>query len=76
VLLTIIDKYNGGPVGLTTIAASISEEPDTIMDVVEPYLLQLGFIDRTPQGRVATKMAYEHLGKKYTQQSEQPRLIE
>lgn len=76
VLLTIIDKYNGGPVGLATIAASISEEPDTIMDVVEPYLLQLGFIDRTPQGRVATKMAYEHLGKKYTQQSEQPRLIE
>ena len=76
VLLTIIDKYNGGPVGLATIAASISEEPDTIMDVVEPYLLQLGFIDRTPQGRVATKMAYEHLGKKYTQQNEQPRLIE
>jgi Holliday junction DNA helicase RuvB len=76
VLLTIIDKYNGGPVGLATIAASISEESDTIMDVVEPYLLQLGFIDRTPQGRVATKKAYEHLGKKYTQQTEQPRLIE
>lgn len=54
VLSTIIDKYSGGPVGLSTIAASISEEPDTIMDVVEPYLLQLGFIDRTPQGRVAT----------------------
>jgi len=76
VLLTIIDKYNGGPVGLATIAASISEEPDTIMDVVEPYLLQLGFIDRTPQGRVATKKAYEHLGKKYTQSDAQPRLIE
>ncbi len=55
VLATIIEKYNGGPVGLNTIAASISEEPDTIMDVVEPYLLQLGFLDRTPQGRVATK---------------------
>lgn len=62
VLSTIIEKYSGGPVGLSTIAASISEEPDTIMDVVEPYLLQLGFLDRTPQGRVATRLAYEHLG--------------
>lgn len=62
VLRTVIEKYGGGPVGLQTIAASISEEPDTIMDVVEPYLLQLGFIDRTSQGRVATPKAYEHLG--------------
>lgn len=62
VLGTIITKFSGGPVGLQTIAASISEEPDTIMDVVEPYLLQLGFIDRTPQGRVATARAYDHLG--------------
>jgi Holliday junction DNA helicase RuvB len=62
VLRTIIEKYDGGPVGLSTIAASISEEPDTIMDVVEPYLLQLGFLGRTPQGRVATRLAYEHLG--------------
>jgi Holliday junction DNA helicase RuvB len=62
VLSTIIEKFQGGPVGLQTISASISEEPDTIMDVVEPYLLQLGFIDRTPQGRVATPRAYEHLG--------------
>ncbi len=62
VLRTIIEKFNGGPVGLQTIAASISEEPDTIMDVVEPYLLQLGFLDRTPQGRVATPLAYQHLG--------------
>ena len=61
VLATIIEKYNGGPVGLNTIGASIGEEPDTIMDVVEPYLLQLGFLDRTPQGRVATRLAYEHL---------------
>jgi len=66
VLRTIIEKYNGGPVGLNTIAASISEEQDTIMDVVEPYLLQLGFLDRTPQGRVATKSAYEHLDLPYT----------
>lgn len=61
VLLTIIEKYSGGPVGLSTIGASISEEPETIMDVVEPYLLQLGFLERTPQGRTATRLAYEHL---------------
>ena len=67
VLDTIIMKYNGGPVGLNTIAASISEESDTIMDVVEPYLLQLGLIDRTPQGRTATRKAYEHLGIAYTE---------
>jgi Holliday junction DNA helicase RuvB len=62
VLRTIIEKFDGGPVGLDTIAASISEEPDTIMDVYEPYLLQLGFLERTPRGRVATRLAYEHLG--------------
>jgi Holliday junction DNA helicase RuvB len=62
VLGAIIEKYRGGPVGLSTIAASISEESDTIMDVVEPYLLQLGFLERTSQGRVATILAYEHLG--------------
>jgi holliday junction DNA helicase RuvB len=60
-LHTIIDKFGGGPVGLETISASISEEPDTIMDVYEPYLLQLGFLDRTPRGRTATRLAYEHL---------------
>ncbi len=76
VLTTIIQKYNGGPVGLNTIAASISEESDTIMDVVEPYLLQLGFIDRTPQGRIATRAAYAHLGLAYPEEShQQPRLI-
>jgi Holliday junction DNA helicase RuvB len=61
ILHTIIDKFNGGPVGLETIAASISEEADTIMDVYEPYLLQLGFLERTPRGRVATESAYQHL---------------
>jgi holliday junction DNA helicase RuvB len=65
ILRTIIEKYNGGPVGLNTIAASISEESDTIEDVYEPYLLQLGFLDRRPQGRVATRRAYEHLGISY-----------
>lgn len=75
VLSTIIEKYNGGPVGLNTIAASISEEPDTIMDVVEPYLLQLGFLDRTPQGRIATARAYQHLGLPYNDKV-QPTLFE
>jgi Holliday junction DNA helicase RuvB len=75
VLSTIIEKYRGGPVGLNTIAASISEEPDTIMDVVEPYLLQLGFLERTPQGRVATRRAYEHLNLPYNSDT-QPRLFD
>jgi Holliday junction DNA helicase RuvB len=65
VLETIISKFNGGPVGLETIAASISEEADTITDVYEPYLLQLGFLERTPRGRLATQLAYAHLGLPY-----------
>jgi len=63
VLSAIIDKFGGGPVGLDTIGASISEESDTIMDVVEPYLLQLGFLERTSRGRIATPHAYAHLGR-------------
>ena len=74
VLRAIIEKFSGGPVGLNTIAASISEEPDTVMDVVEPYLLRLGFLERTPQGRVATRHAYEHLGLTPPPE-EQPRLL-
>lgn len=74
-LTTIITKFGGGPVGLETIAASISEEADTIMDVYEPYLLQLGFLDRTPRGRVATRRAYEHLGLKFPERPEQERLL-
>src|SRR3990170_2120454 len=74
VLQTIIEKYSGGPVGLATIAASISEEPDTIMDVYEPYLMQLGFLDSTPQGRVATRLAYEHLSIPYPEEG-QPKLM-
>jgi Holliday junction DNA helicase RuvB len=61
-LLTIIQKFDGGPVGLDTLAASTSEDPETIEDVYEPYLLQLGFIARTPRGRIATRLAYKHLG--------------
>jgi Holliday junction DNA helicase RuvB len=64
ILRSIIEKFRGGPVGLDTIAASISEESDTIEDVYEPYLIQLGFLDRTPRGRVATTHAYDHLGLK------------
>jgi Holliday junction DNA helicase RuvB len=63
-LLTIIQKFNGGPVGLDTLAASTSEDTDTIEDVYEPYLLQLGFVARTPRGRIAMAAAYEHLGLK------------
>jgi len=70
VLHSIIKKFSGGPVGLQTISASINEEPETIMEVVEPYLLQLGFIDRTPKGRIATALAYEHLGLKPPNQSQ------
>ncbi len=76
ILGAIIDKYDGGPVGLDTIAASISEDGSTIMDVYEPYLLQLGFLERTPRGRVATRLAWEHLGAEPAAQGidEQPGL--
>jgi Holliday junction DNA helicase RuvB len=74
VLDTIITKFGGGPVGLDTIGAAVSEEPDTIMDVIEPYLLRLGFLDRTPRGRVATVRAYEHLDIPYDR-TEQPSLL-
>jgi Holliday junction DNA helicase RuvB len=75
VLAAIIEKFSGGPVGLETIAASVSEEGSTIMDVVEPYLLQLGFLDRTPRGRVATPHAYQHLGLDTSNTPQQPKLL-
>jgi Holliday junction DNA helicase RuvB len=62
ILLAVIQKFQGGPVGVDKLAAATSEESDTIMDVYEPYLIQLGFLQRTPRGRVATRLAYEHLG--------------
>jgi Holliday junction DNA helicase RuvB len=62
IMLTIMEKFNGGPVGLSTIAASIDEQTDTIEEVYEPYLLQLGFLDRTPRGRTATDLAFEYFG--------------
>ncbi len=75
VLDALINKFSGGPVGLDTLAASISEEPDTIMDVVEPYLLQLGFLNRTPRGRVATRAAYGHLQVPYPERPDQSGLF-
>lgn len=69
ILLTIIDKFKGGPVGLGTIASAVAEEPGTIEEVYEPFLIQEGFLKRTPRGREATHKAYEHLGKKRTGRS-------
>jgi Holliday junction DNA helicase RuvB len=71
VLRTIIEKFNGGPVGLDTIAASISEDAETITDVYEPFLMQLGFLERTPRGRVATRLAYEHLELPFNKSNQQ-----
>jgi len=68
-LRTIIELFEGGPVGLSTLAAALAEEVDAIEDVYEPFLLQLGFLQRTPRGRVATRRAYEHLGLPYTEKS-------
>ena len=65
ILLTIIDKFNGGPVGLDTLAAAICEESDTIEDVYEPFLIQQGFLNRTPRGRMATRSAYLHFARTF-----------
>ena len=63
-LLSIMDRFGGGPVGAETLAVSINEERETIEDVYEPYLIQLGYIQRTPRGRVATPLCYKHFGRK------------
>ena len=65
-LSVLIEKFNGGPVGLSTLAAALSEDPGTIEEVYEPFLLQLGLIERTPRGRSATSKAYEHIGSKHS----------
>jgi Holliday junction DNA helicase RuvB len=75
ILETVIQKFGGGPVGLETIATAISEEPETIEDVHEPFLMQSGFIARTPRGRVATELAYRHLGLQAPAAAEQQRLL-
>ena len=76
IMMTILEKYRGGPVGVNTIAASISEEADTIEEVYEPYLIQLGFLNRTPRGRVATESAYEYFNvKRKLRSDDQPALF-
>ena len=70
-LTVIIEHYEGGPVGIDTLAAALSEPRGTLEDVYEPYLLQQGFIGRTPRGRIATRLAYEHLGRTYTGRARQ-----
>ena len=75
ILLTLIEKFNGGPVGIESLAASVSEQKDTIEDVLEPYLMQTGFLQRTPRGRIATKMAYEHFGLLPPSQNNQENLF-
>jgi len=75
ILKTIIKKFYGGPVGLTTIATSVSEDAGTIEEVYEPYLIQEGYIHRTPQGRQSTIRAYEHLGIHYNQNPDSPDLF-
>ena len=70
-LQTMIDKFNGGPVGLQSLAAAASEESETVEEVYEPFLLQMGFIVRTPKGRTATEKAYSHLGVKYNKDKQE-----
>ncbi len=76
VLSSIIEKFDGGPVGIDTIAAAVSEERETIEDVYEPFLMQLGFLARTPRGRVVTRAAYNHLGIPFTMKGEETTLFE
>jgi Holliday junction DNA helicase RuvB len=74
ILLTIIEKFKGGPVGITTIATAVGEEAGTLEEVYEPFLIQEGFLQRTPRGREVTQKAYEHLGKSPGNRSGQPGL--
>lgn len=75
-LLTLIEKFDGGPVGIDTMSSALGEERDTLEDVYEPYLIQEGFLQRTPRGRMATRTAFEHLGKTYNEAAHQLPLIE
>jgi Holliday junction DNA helicase RuvB len=76
IMLTIIDKFQGGPIGLETLATVVCEEKNTLEDVYEPYLIQSGFLTRTPRGRVATQTAYEHFGRSFPVRSSQPGLFD
>jgi Holliday junction DNA helicase RuvB len=71
ILLTLIDKFKGGPVGINTLSAAVSESSETLEEVYEPFLIQQGFIVRTPRGREVTKLAYDHLGKKKSSSQEE-----
>ncbi len=75
ILLTIIDKFGGGPIGIETLATAVSEEKSTLEDVYEPFLIQSGFLLRTPRGRMATALAYEHFGRPFQKKDEQPNLF-
>ena len=75
-LLTIIEKFDGGPVGLGTLCAALHEEKDSIEEIIEPYLLQIGFLNRTPRGRMATRLAYEHFGLNVSTKPCHPTLFE
>ena len=68
ILEALIDRFNGGPVGVDNLAIAVSESVDTLTDVIEPFLIKAGFIARTPRGRVATRKAYEHMGRKLSQE--------
>ena len=70
IMLTIIEKFDGGPIGLDSLSAAVSEEKDTLEDVYEPFLILIGYVKRTPRGRVATRLAYEHFGIPLDQREE------
>ena len=70
ILLTIIDKFGGGPIGIETLATAVSEEKSTLEDVYEPFLIQSGFLTRTPRGRMATVLTYEHFGRPFNKKEE------
>ncbi|OPZ46313.1 MAG: Holliday junction ATP-dependent DNA helicase RuvB [Bacteroidetes bacterium ADurb.BinA104] len=75
ILCVLMDKFGGGPVGAASLAVAVGEERQTLEEVHEPYLIQIGFLKRTPQGRVATPHAFKHLGKPLTTGTDQPRLL-
>jgi Holliday junction DNA helicase RuvB len=75
ILLTIIDKFDGGPIGIETLATAVSEEKSTLEDVYEPFLIQSGFLIRTPRGRMATVLAYEHFRRSFNKKEEPPGLF-
>jgi Holliday junction DNA helicase RuvB len=75
ILLTIIDKFGGGPIGIETLATAVSEEKSTLEDVYEPFLIQCGFLTRTPRGRLATALTYEHFGRPFDKKEDAPTLF-